>query len=85
MLIVRLLMISPTEGSMDLSFGIKTVPQHVELAEILRVWREADAVPLIEHAWLWDHLLPLTGPPSGVAYEGWTLLAAYTRRLRLGL
>jgi alkanesulfonate monooxygenase SsuD/methylene tetrahydromethanopterin reductase-like flavin-dependent oxidoreductase (luciferase family) len=71
-----------------LSFGIKTAPMHVSYADILRVWREADETPQIEHAWLWDHLLPLAGPVDGVAYEGWTLLAALaaqTERLELGL
>src|SRR4029450_13232330 len=56
--------------------------------DILRVWREADAIPAIEHAWLWDHFLPLFRDPSEPVHEGWTLLAALagqTRRLRLGL
>ncbi|MFD3622307.1 LLM class flavin-dependent oxidoreductase [Streptomyces sp. NPDC058676] len=42
----------------------------------------------IEHAWLFDHLMPIAGDPYGPAYEGWTLLsalAAHTRRLRLGV
>jgi alkanesulfonate monooxygenase SsuD/methylene tetrahydromethanopterin reductase-like flavin-dependent oxidoreductase (luciferase family) len=70
------------------TFGIMTAPMHVEYAEILRVWREADAIPEIEHAWLFDHLMPIGGPESGPIFEGWTLLsalAAQTRRLRLGL
>ena len=49
---------------------------------------EADAIPEIEHAWLFDHLMPIGGDPDGPIYEGWTLLsalAAQTRRLRLGL
>jgi alkanesulfonate monooxygenase SsuD/methylene tetrahydromethanopterin reductase-like flavin-dependent oxidoreductase (luciferase family) len=56
--------------------------------DILRVWQEADAIPEIEHAWLFDHLMPIGGDPDGPAFEGWTLLsalAAQTRRLRLGL
>ena len=71
-----------------LSFGIKTAPMHAGYDEIRRVWREADDLPEIEHAWLWDHLLPLAGPPGGAAYEGWTLLAALaaqTARLKLGV
>ncbi|SDF88612.1 LLM class flavin-dependent oxidoreductase [Pseudonocardia oroxyli] len=70
------------------SFGIATAPQQVEYADVLRVWREADEVPEIEHAWLFDHLLPIAGDPDGPIFEGWTLLsalAARTRRLRLGL
>ena len=70
------------------SFGIKTTPAHVGYDELRRVWLEADEIPEIEHAWLYDHLLPLFGDPSGPVYEGWTLLtalAAQTQRLRLGL
>ncbi|MFC9430680.1 LLM class flavin-dependent oxidoreductase [Streptomyces sp. NPDC056987] len=69
-------------------FGIMTAPQQVDYDDILRVWREADAIPEIEHAWLFDHLMPIAGAPGGTAHEGWTLLsalAAQTRRLRLGV
>lgn len=69
-------------------FGIATAPQQVEYADVLRVWREADAVPEIEHAWVFDHLLPIGGDPDGPILEGWTLLsalAAQTRRLRVGV
>ena len=41
------------------SFGIKTRPENVSYQEILRVWRDADEIEEIEHAWLFDHLLPL--------------------------
>ena len=70
------------------SFGIMTAPMQVDYDDIRRVWREADAIPQIEHAWLFDHLLPIGGDPSGPIFEGWTLLsalAAQTQRLRLGL
>jgi len=33
------------------SFGIATAPQQVDYADIVRVWREADTVPELEHAW----------------------------------
>src|SRR5579863_7944452 len=71
-----------------LSFGIKTAPQHTTYDEILRVWREADEQPLLEHAWLFDHFMPIVGDPAGPCLEGWSLitaLAALTRRLRVGL
>ncbi|MDQ2849063.1 MAG: LLM class flavin-dependent oxidoreductase [Actinomycetota bacterium] len=64
-----------------------TAPSQVDYHDILRVWREADAIPEIEHAWLFDHLMPIFGDPNGPTYEGWTLLsalAAQTDRLRLG-
>lgn len=69
-------------------FGIMTAPSHVRYDDIARVWREADASPQIEHAWLFDHLMPIGGDPNGPTFEGWTLLsalAAQTERLRLGL
>jgi alkanesulfonate monooxygenase SsuD/methylene tetrahydromethanopterin reductase-like flavin-dependent oxidoreductase (luciferase family) len=69
-------------------FGIMTAPMQVSYDDILRVWQEADAVPEIEHAWLFDHLMPIGGDPDGPIFEGWTLLsalAARTGRLRLGL
>lgn len=72
----------------DPSFGIMTAPMQVDYADVLGVWREADTVPQIDHAWLFDHLMPIGGDPNGPIYEGWTLLSALatqTRRLRLGL
>src|SRR5215467_5617205 len=56
--------------------------------EILSTWRQADQIPAISHAWLWDHMVPLRGPVEGAALEAWTLLAALaaqTSRLRLGV
>jgi alkanesulfonate monooxygenase SsuD/methylene tetrahydromethanopterin reductase-like flavin-dependent oxidoreductase (luciferase family) len=69
-------------------FGIMTAPMQVDYADVLAVWRDADAIPEIEHAWLFDHLMPLGGDPLGPTYEGWTLLsalAAQTQRLRVGV
>jgi alkanesulfonate monooxygenase SsuD/methylene tetrahydromethanopterin reductase-like flavin-dependent oxidoreductase (luciferase family) len=80
-------MTDPTHASRP-RFGIMTAPLQVEYQDVQRVWREADAVPEIEHAWLFDHLVPIHGDPKGPIYEGWTLLSALagqTGRLRLGL
>jgi F420-dependent oxidoreductase-like protein len=71
-----------------LSFGIKTAPMHSTYEEMLAVWRAADALPVFEHAWLFDHFIPIAGDTSGPCLEGYTLLAAYaaqTERLRVGL
>jgi F420-dependent oxidoreductase-like protein len=71
-----------------LTFGIKTAPQHVSYSDMLTVWREADSIPSIEHAWLFDHFAPINSNVNGPCLEGWTVLAAFaaeTRRLRLGL
>jgi alkanesulfonate monooxygenase SsuD/methylene tetrahydromethanopterin reductase-like flavin-dependent oxidoreductase (luciferase family) len=75
-------------ASDEVTFGIKTSPMHTSYQSILRTWQQADEVSEIQDAWLWDHMLPLTGPKDGPIFEGWTLLtalAAQTRRLRLGL
>jgi alkanesulfonate monooxygenase SsuD/methylene tetrahydromethanopterin reductase-like flavin-dependent oxidoreductase (luciferase family) len=69
-------------------FGIMTAPMQVDYHDLQRVWREADKIPEIEHAWLFDHLMPIGGDPDGPIFEGWTMLAALaaqTERLRLGL
>jgi F420-dependent oxidoreductase-like protein len=73
---------------MKLRFGIKTAQQHTTYDDILRVWLEADNIPIIEHAWAFDHFIPLGPDPTGTQLEGWTLLgalAARTGRLRVGL
>ncbi len=70
------------------TFGIKTSQINLGYDEILRVWREADDVAVFEHAWLWDHMVPLRGDANGATLEAWTLLsalAAQTSRLRLGI
>ena len=70
------------------SFGIKTSQMGVTYEEILATWRQAEAIEVFEHAWLWDHLVPMRGDARAAALEAWTLLAALaaqTSRLRLGV
>jgi len=70
------------------TFGIKTAPQHTTYDDIVTVWKEADEIESIDHAWLFDHFAPIQGDVSGPCLEGWTALAALaaeTSRLRLGL
>ena len=72
----------------SLSFGLKTSQQGFTYQEILDLWREADRMPIFEHAWLWDHMLPLRGDVRQATLEAWTLLSALatqTTRLRLGV
>jgi F420-dependent oxidoreductase-like protein len=73
---------------LKLRFGVKTAPQNTTYQDMLRVWLEADTVPSIEHAWLFDHFMPITGDNTGPCLEGWSVLSAFaalTRRLRVGL
>jgi len=73
---------------MKLRFGIKTAPQNTTYEAMQRVWLEADATPVFEHAWLFDHFMPISGDITGPCLEGWSLLSAFaaqTNRLRVGI
>ena len=78
----------PLDAKRRLSFGIKTSQIGISYQDIQSIWLEADGIPLFEHAWLWDHMVPLRGDVRVPALEAWTMLsalAAQTRRLRLGV
>ena len=71
-----------------LSFGLKTSQIGLTYDEIRDLWLEADQLPVFEHAWLWDHMLPIRGDAGLATLEAWTLLsalAAQTQRLRPGV
>jgi alkanesulfonate monooxygenase SsuD/methylene tetrahydromethanopterin reductase-like flavin-dependent oxidoreductase (luciferase family) len=71
-----------------LSFGVKTSQIGSTYSEIRNIWREVDRTKAFDHAWLWDHMLPLRGEVTQPALEAWTLLAALaaeTERIRLGV
>lgn len=71
-----------------LSFGIKTSPLSASPDALLDVWRAADALPIFEHAWVFDHFLASGDDPAHPCLESWTLLAALavqTTRLRVGV
>jgi len=71
-----------------LSFGVKTSQINSTYSEILEIWREVDRTEAFDHAWLWDHMLPLRGDVNQPALEAWTLLAALaaqTKRIHLGV
>src|SRR5687768_3975796 len=51
------------------------------------VWQAADAEPLFESAWNFDHFYPIFSDSSGPCMEGWvtlSALAATTSRIRIG-
>jgi alkanesulfonate monooxygenase SsuD/methylene tetrahydromethanopterin reductase-like flavin-dependent oxidoreductase (luciferase family) len=76
------------DGGREVTFGIKTSQMGLSYDEILSTWSQADQIPAISQAWLWDHMVPLRGEITGAALEAWTLLAALaaqTSRLRLGV
>src|SRR5947209_13856549 len=69
-------------------FAFKTAPQNTTWADMLAVWREADAIDLFESGWTFDHFYPIFTDSTGPCLEGWTTLAALaqaTTRLRLGV
>jgi F420-dependent oxidoreductase-like protein len=71
----------------NLRFGIKTAQHYSTYDAILKVWREADALPAFEHAWLFDHFAPIGGELDGPCMDGWTLLSALavqTSRIHVG-
>ncbi len=69
-----------------IKFGIQTSQQDVTYADVLRIWKEAEALGF-DSAWTFDHFMPIRGDRDGPALEAWTLLGALatqTSRIRIG-
>src|SRR2546426_3432265 len=67
-------------------FGIQTAQQMVPWADLLALWRKADAWGY-DSLWTFDHFYPIFVPPDGPCLESWTTLAALaqaTTRARIG-
>lgn len=72
--------------SRPIEFGIQTGPQHTAFDEVLAIWRTAEAAGF-DHAWTFDHFIPIFSDPEGPCLEGWTTLTALMAqvpRLRAG-
>lgn len=66
--------------------GMLAWTQHTTWAELMRVGVLADRLGY-DHCWVWDHLVPLRGRPSGPIFEAFTTLAGWasvTKRTHLG-
>jgi len=69
-----------------IEFGIQTGPQHVTYPELLSVWQHVEREGF-DHAWTFDHFIPIFSNPLGPCFEGWTMLTALMAqvpRLRAG-
>ena len=70
-----------------MKLAFKTMPQRIEWADMLATWRELDADPRYESAWLFDHFYPIYGEADGPCLESWVALSALaqaTTRIRVG-
>lgn len=75
------------QSSHGLRFGLMTPTDGARYEDILRAWREAEALGW-DSAWLNDHFMPVFGDTDRNQYEAWTLLAALaaqTERIRIGV
>jgi F420-dependent oxidoreductase-like protein len=70
----------------QIEFGIQTGPQHVDYPALLEVWQHVEREGY-DHAWTFDHFIPIFSNPEGPCLEGWTVLTALMAqvpRLRAG-
>ena len=64
-----------------IEFGIQTGPQHVTYPELLSVWQHVEREGY-DHAWTFDHFIPIFSNPLGPCFEGWTMLTAVNLMLK---
>lgn len=58
-----------------MEIGIQTNLQWTGFPDLLAIWQTAEREGL-DHAWTFDHLLPIFSDPHGPCFEGWTTLTA---------
>jgi probable F420-dependent oxidoreductase len=66
--------------------GVQIAPQHALYERIRDTAGELEDLG-VDILFNWDHFYPLSGPPEGLHYESWTMLAALaeqTTRVELG-
>lgn len=67
-------------------FGIQTGQEQVTWPQLMATWQEAEKLGF-DSAWVFDHLMPITGDKNEPCLEAWTLLgalAAHTQTIRIG-
>jgi probable F420-dependent oxidoreductase len=67
-------------------FGVQIAPQHAHYEKIRDTAAELEELG-VDVLFNWDHFYPLSGPPEGLHFESWTMLAALaeqTSRVELG-
>lgn len=68
-------------------YAVKTPTHHTTWERMLEIWQEADAHPVFESAWNFDHFYPIRGDATGPCLEAWVTLSALaqaTERIRVG-
>ncbi len=60
--------------------SFKTRQQNGAWDDLVRFWEHADGSGRFSSGWVFDHMLPILGAPSGPVLEAWTLLSALAVR-----